>query len=66
MLLGVEQIHDVHGLGKMGLANRVVIARPVGQHHHRLGLLPTPPESLRVEAPAEERAGFKGPHLLLR
>jgi len=51
MLIGVEQIHDVYGLGKMGLDNRVVRAGPVRQHHHRLGPLETPPESLRVEAP---------------
>jgi hypothetical protein len=36
MLIGVEQIHDMHGLEEMGLDNRVVITSPVGQHHHRL------------------------------
>ncbi len=46
MLIGVKQIHDVHGTGEMGLANRVVVTSPVGQHHHGLGLFQTPTQSL--------------------
>jgi hypothetical protein len=63
MLIGVEQIHDMHSIGEMGLDNGVVITSPVGQHHHRGGLLQTPAQSLGAQAPAKERAGFNGPDI---
>jgi len=63
MLIGVEQIHDVHGPGEMGLDNRMVVTSPVGQHDHRLGVLQTPAQGLGIQTPAEERAGFNGPNL---
>src|SRR2546427_8644151 len=60
MLIGVEQIHDMHGIVEMG---RAIITSPVGQHDHRVGLLQTPAQSLGVQAPAKERAGFNGPDI---
>ena len=63
VLIGVEQIDDMHGLGEMGLDNGVVITRPVGQHDHGLGLLQTPAQSLGIDAPAEESAGFNSPDI---
>ena len=38
MLIGVEQVHDMDGLGKMSLGNGAVVTGAVGEHDDLLGL----------------------------
>src|SRR2546422_3384726 len=60
MLIGVEQIHDMHGLGEMGLDDGAIVTRSIGERDDLLGLVQSPAQRLGVHAPAKESAGFDG------